>query len=62
MDKRRYSLTKPPRVYEVAIATGMTSNDVRACLYTMEGLSLRSASHKVPLPIAIKFLYWIRNR
>jgi hypothetical protein len=59
---RKYTVEQPPRVYEVGIATGMSSEQVRACLYAMEGLSLRSASHKVPLSIAIKFLTWIREQ
>lgn len=62
MNRKRYTISHPPRVYEVAIATGLDSAQTRACLYAMAGISLKSASHKVPLPIAIRFLYWIKNQ
>lgn len=60
-DKKRYSVENPPRVYEVAIALGLPSNSTIDWLrwYDPEHV-FRSASHKVPLGHAIRFLHWMK--
>jgi len=62
IDKRKYTVSSPPRVYELAIATGMTSEQARTWLYMYTHESYRTPSHKVPLRIALGFLAWIKNQ
>lgn len=61
-NKKRYTVSSPPRVHEIARATGMTSQQTRSYLYAMEGISYKTPSHRVPLSIAIRFLDWIRKQ
>lgn len=59
--KRVYTVDAPPRVYEVAKAAGMTSEQARTFLYLFNSEIYRTPSHKVPLRIALDFLTWLRK-
>jgi hypothetical protein len=60
--KRRYTVENPPRVYEVAKAIGLPSNSTIDWLrdYDPEYV-FRTASHKVPLGHAIRFLQYMKT-
>lgn len=62
IDKKRYTVEHPPRVHELARATGMSSPQVITWLYVYNHEIYRTASHKVPLRIALGFMTWIRSQ
>lgn len=62
MDKKRYTVEHPPRIYEVAIALRLSSSQTIAWLrdYAPEYV-FRTPSHKVPLGLAISFLQYMKT-
>jgi hypothetical protein len=58
--KRKYTVSSPPRVHEIARACGMTSSQTRDFLYLYNYEVYRTPSHKVPLRVALDFLTWLR--
>ena len=60
-DKKRYTVSSPPRVHEVARAIGYDSKYTIVLLQHYTGKEFRTASHRVPLSIAIGFIDWLRK-
>jgi hypothetical protein len=56
--KRKYTIDNPPRVYDVAMAIGMNSQQTITYLHNYTGNLYLTPSHRVSLPIAIKFVSW----
>lgn len=59
--KRKYTIDNPPRVYDVAMAIGLTSEQTKPYLYNYTGTRYLTPSHRVSLPIAIKFIQWLKH-
>jgi hypothetical protein len=53
MSKPRYTVAKPPRVYEVAAISGYKSSHILRRLWQM-GCDVKSASSRIPLPIYVR--------
>lgn len=61
IDRQSYTVEHPPRLYEVAKAAGLTSQQAREFMYIYNCEIYRTPSHKVPLRIALGFLTWLKK-
>ena len=61
LDNNREGDSPVYRIYDISRDTGMTSQDVRKFLYLYSNRKYATPSHRVPLPIAIRFIEWVRS-
>jgi hypothetical protein len=61
IDKKRYTVSSPPRVHEVARAVGCDSKYTMTMLWHYTKIDFRTPSHKVPLSTAIGFIQWLKS-
>lgn len=60
-DKKRYTVSSPPRVHEVARAVGYDSKYTMTMLHHYTKIEFRTPSHRVPLSTAIGFIQWLKS-
>ena len=62
MRKMKWTVERPPRVYEVAIVLSLSSRETLHDLQQAWGFEGKSASSKVPLPMALSLCQWWSGR
>ena len=58
----KWTVERPPRVYEVAIVPSLSSRETLHDLQQAWGFEGRSASSTVPLPMALDLCRWWSGR